>query len=71
MKTPFLPNLIAVGLLAVVATGARADYSFNFTPFTVTAPDSLTFGNSTNVKEGLRKEPVCHVQPSALPMEST
>jgi hypothetical protein len=38
---------VALGLL-VAAPAARADYSFNFNPFTVTAPDSRNFGNSTN-----------------------
>ncbi len=46
MKTPFLPNLLAVGLLAAAAC-ARADYAFIFTPFNVTAPDSRDFGSST------------------------
>ena len=48
MKTPFRPKLVALALLTLAATAARADYSFSFNPFTVTAPDSRNFGNSTN-----------------------
>lgn len=47
MNTRSLAHLLALSLLAA-ASGAQADYSFNFTPFTVTAPDSRNFGNSTN-----------------------
>lgn len=48
MKSRFSAKFVAVALLAA-ASGAQADYSFNFNPFNVTAPDSRIFGNSTNV----------------------
>ena len=47
MKSRFSEKFVAIALLAA-ASGARADFAFNFNPFNVTAPDSRNFGNSTS-----------------------